>query len=192
MKKRNKICDYVEITMTIASFIAFLFNFFACQYFNAIQFLMMGICIIIPIILKIIFKVKFKTYVYIIYQLFILAHFFFGEVLSLYIYVSNYDTALHLLTAIFICFFTYSLLNMYSNNIKILFSVLIAMGSEYLWEILEFSIDHFFNTNMQRFIKNGMTLVGHNALFDTMKDMMIALLGCFVFIMFTYKRKNLH
>ena len=59
-----------------------------------------------------------------------------------------------------------------------------AMCLEYVWEILEYSIDEFFLTNMQRYVKNNMILVGHNALKDTIKDMYIAIMGCVTFLLF--------
>ena len=57
-----------------------------------------------------------------------------------------------------------------------------------LGEILEFAIDHFFNTNMQRFIKEGIELSGHLAIKDTIKDMIVAILGS-SFIIFLSKIK---
>ena len=69
-----------------------------------------------------------------------------------------------------------------------------GLTSEFLWEILEYSIDHFCNTNMQRFIKDGLTLSGHMALYDTMKDMFVALSGCMSFVilklLFNKKKKS--
>ena len=61
--------------------------------------------------------------------------------------------------------------------LQILFAFLFSVSCEFYWEILEFTVDHFFNTNMQRFIENGEVLVGHNALKDTIKDMLVANIG---------------
>ena len=61
---------------------------------------------------------------------------------------------------------------------------LFGISCKFFWEILEFSIDHFFNSNMQRFIKNGIILTGHEAISDTIKDMVVATIGssCITFL----------
>lgn len=189
MEKSNKICSIVEIILSSISFAFFLFCLIFSTFFNAFQFLLMSICIILPLLITKLFKYELKNIVIIIYQLFIIAHFLFGEVIGFYVFVSNYDTMLHLLSSFFICIFAYDLFNIDNKKLKILIAVLFALTCEYIWEIIEFCIDHFFNTNMQRFIKNNIVLCGHMALLDTTKDMMIAICGCFMFVLFVTKRK---
>ena len=93
-----------------------------------------------------------------------------------------YDTILHYLSAICISLLGYSIIHYYLDEnvlfIQVLFAILFGIASEFVWEILEFTIDHFLNTNMQRFIKDGMILSGHDALKDTIKDMVVAISGC--------------
>ena len=50
-------------------------------------------------------------------------------------------------------------------------------------------IDEFFLTNMQRYIKDGIKLVGHLAIKDTIKDMVVATLGGFSFIVYMKAKK---
>ena len=52
----------------------------------------------------------------------------------------------------------------------------VTIGS--LWEIYEFIGDGLFGLNMQKFMTaQGELLVGHNALRDTMKDIIVDVLG---------------
>jgi hypothetical protein len=104
-----------------------------------------------------------------------------GEICNFYVLFNYYDTILHFTTAILLSILGYSIIHYYLDDkvifIQVLFAFLFALSSEFFWEILEFSIDHFFDTNMQRFIKNGMVLKGHEALKDTIKDMVVASIG---------------
>ena len=61
--------------------------------------------------------------------------------------------------------------------IQLFFAFLFSISCEFFWEILEFTVDHYFATNMQRFIKNGIMLQGHDAIKDTIKDMIVASIG---------------
>ena len=52
----------------------------------------------------------------------------------------------------------------------------VSLGS--IWEIYEFSADGLFGMNMQKFmLADGTVLAGHAALADTMKDIIVDVLG---------------
>ena len=56
------------------------------------------------------------------------------------------------------------------------FSFSVAVGC--IWEIYEFSFDYFFDLNMQKYrLDDGTPLIGRKAVFDTMKDIIIDVLG---------------
>ncbi len=62
-----------------------------------------------------------------------------------------------------------------------LFSFCFALSVGALWEIYEFAVDEFFGMNMQKFMTSGgIVLEGHQALADTMKDIIIDALGAFI------------
>lgn len=189
MKKSNKICNIVEIVLASTSFAFFLFYLFNNQSFNSMQCLMLFGCLLVPLIIQYVFKYKLNIIVIIVFDLFLFAHFVFGEIIGFYVSVNNFDTALHFLSSFLICYFAYSILSNFSYKSRIVVSSLIGITSEYFWEIFEFCMDHFFNTNMQRFIKNNVILSGHLALLDTMKDMIIALLGCMCFLLLMSKKR---
>lgn len=198
MKKSNKFNNIYIFIMFLLAFIAFLFSLFYSTFFNAMQFLFLSLCLLLPILLINMFNIKIPFYIILVYNLFLIAHFVVGEVLNFYVSVSNYDTALHFLSAICISFLGLYISNQCIKNdffgYQIVFSFMFGLTSEFLWEILEYSIDHFCNTNMQRFIKDGLTLSGHMALYDTMKDMFVALSGCMSFVilklLFNKKKKS--
>ena len=50
-----------------------------------------------------------------------------------------------------------------------------------VWEIYEFTADSLLATNMQKFaLESGQPLVGREALSDTMKDLIVDMIGAFV------------
>ncbi len=59
------------------------------------------------------------------------------------------------------------------------FSFAVTIGS--LWEIYEFAFDGFLGLNMQKFmLEDGTVLTGHEALSDTMKDIIVDMGGALV------------
>jgi hypothetical protein len=142
----------------------------------------------LPNIIAFVFKLQIAPFMQLIYELYLILHFIFGEICNFYVVFNYYDTILHFTTAILLSILGYSIIHYYLDDkvifIQVLFAFLFALSSEFFWEILEFSIDHFFDTNMQRFIKNGIMLIGHESLKDTIKDMVVATMGggCIIFL----------
>ena len=181
MKKSQKINDYVFVILSLLSSMAFLFCLLIKQKFVATQFLFFFLSMFLPNIIEFIFKLKIAPFMQLIYELYLILHFILGEICNFYVLFNYYDTILHFTTAILLSILGYSIIHYYLDDkvifIQVLFAFLFALSSEFFWEILEFSIDHFFDTNMQRFIKNGIVLKGHEALKDTIKDMVVASIG---------------
>lgn len=181
MKKSQRIHDIIFVFLAIISSLAFLFCFIFKYDFISMQCMFFFLSLYIPALISFVFKIKIAPFMQFIYEVFLLLHFLFGEILNFYVLFAHFDTILHFLTAILLTIFGYSIIHYYLNDsymfIQLLFAILFSLSLEYGWEILEFSIDHYFKTNMQRFIKNGIELVGHLALKDTIKDMIVAILG---------------
>ena len=113
---------------------------------------------------------------------------FLGEVRSFYYLFPRWDSILHFFSSMMTGFFglmVVTILNRdrhVSMNLSPLFVCLFAfcfsvtIGS--LWEIYEFLGDGLFGLNMQKFMTaQGELLVGHDALRDTMKDIIVDVLG---------------
>ena len=122
------------------------------------------------------------------YIVFLYCAIFLGEVRSFYYLFPRWDSILHFFSSMMTGFFglmVVTILNRdrhVSMNLSPLFVCLFAfcfsvtIGS--LWEIYEFIGDGLFGLNMQKFMTaQGELLVGHNALRDTMKDIIVDVLG---------------
>jgi uncharacterized membrane protein YjdF len=75
-----------------------------------------------------------------------------------------------------------------------LFAFCFALSLGVIWEVFEFSLDYFLNTNTQRYaLHSGVPLIGQAALLDTMKDLIVDAIGAFAmsvigFISLKYKK----
>ena len=146
-------------------------------------------------------------FIYIIFILFCVAHFFCGEILGFFVKIKWWDSLLHTFSGMIIALLSFSLINLLnknSNEFKLniwfaaifAFSLTISVGV--IWEIIEYASDAWFNTNMQRAYVStmsgrGVALLGQEALADTMKDLMLDALGaglmCIICIIAVYKKK---
>lgn len=160
------------------------------QYiFNIVQCVAFLVVTLLPKLIKKI-KVEVPDYFYIIFILFCLAHFILGEVGGFYVNVKGWDSLLHGLSGGLITLGCFSFINLLNDNdivhinkfliVLSAFTLTVAIGV--LWEIVEFSIDGIFGTNMQRAYNSvtGEPFVGRNALTDTMKDLILDASGSLV------------
>lgn len=181
MKKSQKVNDLIFVILSILSVLAFLFCLLLKQKFIANQFLFFFLSMFLPCMVELIFKIKIAPFMQITYEIFLILHFVLGEVFNFYVLLNHYDTILHFVTAILLTIFGYSIIHYYLDDnvifIQLFFAFLFSISCEFFWEILEFTVDHYFATNMQRFIKNGIMLRGHEAIKDTIKDMIVASIG---------------
>ena len=136
-------------------------------------------------------KLDIPDFIYIVFLFYIVAHFICGEILDFYVKIKWWDSFLHLTSGMAIALLSFSFINLLTNNtddfkINIFFaafftfSMTIAVGA--IWEIIEFSSDSWFGTNMQRAYVSttngrGAALAGQNALADTMKDLILDTIG---------------
>lgn len=186
MKKETYIANFINVSLLMLAFIAFLFFILNHLIFNSMQCLMLFFCLLIPIFIKMIIKDDINIFIQLIYFIFLIAHFILGEIFSFYIHITHYDTLFHFLTASYITYLGFSIIRKYLQKsftkLQLVFAFLIGLVAEYIWEIIEYIIDDIFKTNMQRYAYNSIKLLGHIALYDTMKDMFITMLSCFITI----------
>ena len=142
----------------------------------------------LPSILERRLRFELPGLLYGFYIVFLYCAIFLGEVRSFYYLFPRWDSILHFFSSMMTGFFglmVVTILNRdrhVSMNLSPLFVCLFAfcfsvtIGS--LWEIYEFIGDGLFGLNMQKFMTaQGELLVGHNALRDTMKDIIVDVLG---------------
>ncbi len=178
--------------------------------FNAVQSFLFLIASFTPTILK---KLQFEIpdIIYVLFVLFISAHFVLGEIFGFFAKVSWWDSILHTFSGFLLTFISYSIISLMNQsknkNFKLniyfsalfAFSLTVAIGV--VWEIVEYSADSLFGANMQRAYESiadgggrGNPLVGQAALSDTMKDLILDSVGSIcacVLCIILYKTKNI-
>lgn len=145
----------------------------------------------IPMLLAKHFRFVVPPFLFTMYILFLYCAIFLGEVRSFYYVVPHWDDILHCMSSMMTGFFglmTISILNREEHIVVRLspffmalfaFAFSVMVGS--LWEIYEYVFDGILGLNMQKFITaSGEVLVGHAALTDTMKDIVVDTVGALV------------
>ena len=133
--------------------------------------------------------------------------FVLGDVFNFYGKIPFWDSILHTFSGIVIAYVGFIVIQYLDKEYTIplsvsplfmsliVVSVALAIGAA--WEIGEYTVDEFFHTNNQQYMKptratlykdTDEPLVGHDALNDTMKDLMLDLGGAIVVATFEYKK----
>ncbi len=144
---------------------------------------------LIPNIIEKISKTKLPDSLKLIYIIFIFMAHFLGSVVDLYHKIYWWDTFIHFLSGILVAIIANYLIiktKIYNNkNHIICFLFIIACSSlvAVSWEIFEFTSDKIFNADAQNVLTTGVD--------DTMKDMIVALLGSILYgITFLHEKVN--
>lgn len=178
------------------------------------QLLLMMVIIILPEQLKERIGLKIPLLLETTLTVFAFCGFVLGDVFDFYGKISVWDSILHAFSGIVLSYVGIVLLeffvkkdnvNISMGNIWICISVvLFSLSLGALWEIGEYLVDDVFKTNNQQYMKTTRgtlykttdePLVGHEALADTMKDLMLDLAGATAvatisFCKEDYKRKK--
>ncbi len=128
------------------------------------------------------FSVKVPTGMQIAYFGFLYAAIYLGEVRSFYVRYAHWDTVLHFFSGAMLGALGFLLVRLLNDaegprislgaGFMAFFAFCFAVASGTAWEIYEFIIDGAFGTDMQKFVtETGETLVGREALTDTMGDL---------------------
>lgn len=156
-----------------------------------VQCLLGALVINIPTMLGKKFRFEVPPFLYVFYIFFLYCAIFLGEVGSFYYKFKWWDSFLHGTSSLMLGFFGFmviTILNRDENTLMnlspffvCLFSFCFAVTVGALWEIYEFTFDGLLGLNMQKFmLSDGTMLVGHEALKDTMKDIITDSLGALV------------
>lgn len=132
--------------------------------------------------------IKIPSYMLIPFVIFLYCAIFLGEVRNFYYKVPNWDTFLHFFSACMLGTLAFSIVSILNQSNKVpinlspafiaIFAFSFALSIGALWEIYEFTFDGLLGLNMQKFmLEDGTQLVGHEALRDTMKDLMVDTCG---------------
>lgn len=142
----------------------------------------------IPLFLERKLKFELPMSLYGMYIIFLYCAIFLGEVRSFYYLIPYWDSILHAFSSLMLGFFGYMVITILvrddhivmnlSPTFTAMFAFCFAFSIGAIWEIYEYVFDGLLGLNMQKFmLVNGELLVGHAALSDTMKDIIIDALG---------------
>ena len=149
----------------------------------------LGVIVIhIPSLLAHKFKFEIPFFLYICYIVFLYCSIFLGEAQSFYYKIPHWDTILHAMSSLMLGFFGFMFITILNRDehtlmslspfFVSLFAFCFALAIGAIWEIYEFSLDGLMGFNMQKHtLADGTPLVGHAALSDTMKDIIIDAIG---------------
>ncbi len=140
------------------------------------------------------------------------AHFILGEIFGFFAKVTWWDSLLHTFSGVMLTFLSFSLISLMNDvsnknfrlntGFMLLFAFCLTLTIGAIWEIVEYTIDSIFGTNMQRAYislvdgSRGEALVGEAALSDTMKDLILDAVGSFCtcivcFILYKKRKFNI-
>ena len=146
------------------------------------------ITIHLPSILERKFHFVLPSLLYGFYIVFLYCAIFLGEVRSFYYLVPQWDSICHFCSSMMMGFFGLMVVTILNRDQHLavslspffvcLFAFCFSVSLGSIWEIYEFAADGLFGMNMQKFmLADGTVLVGHAALADTMKDIIVDVLG---------------
>ena len=156
-----------------------------------LQCLAVSIIIFLPSTVERKYRIDIPDIMEIIYFIFLFCAIYLGEVRNFYYKIPYWDLILHCFSAAMLGALGFVIVNFFNNTEKLkinlspffvaLFAFCFAVTCGTVWEIYEFTADHLLGTNMQKFITaNGTILVGHEAIVDTMEDIIVDALGALV------------
>ncbi len=164
--------------------------------FQMFETALMMLIIYLPMISNRVMQIKISPSLEIVFVAFCFASLILGDVANFYSRFTWWDTILHAISGVLMGIVGYAIINTYNrvddNRLRysppfmatwiICFSV--AVGT--MWEILEFVTDGLFGLNSQEFLSSSGTFdmvhprIGRDALWDTMVDLILDLLGAIV------------
>ena len=142
----------------------------------------------IPTILAKKLRFELPVVLYTLFIVFLYCAVFLGEVRNFYYTVPYWDVILHAFSSLMLGFLGLMFISILNRNEKIvmnlspffvaLFAFCFALAFNTIWEIYEFTIDGLMDLNMQKYVAaDGTAFVGRAALLDTMKDIIVDVIG---------------
>lgn len=129
----------------------------------------------------------------ILYTVFLFCSIYLGEIKRFYSNIDLWDDILHCFSSVMTGFFGFMLVYIFNRSrdtniaaklspiFLAIFAFCFSLTIGAVWEIYEFSLDHIFGLNMQKYrLPSGEDMIGHIALTDTMTDIIIDTLGAFI------------
>lgn len=142
-------------------------------------------------------KLDIPNLMHILFVLFLFCAIYLGEVRSFYYTFQHWDVLLHAFSSGMLGAIGFSFITLLNRAERVpvnlspvfvaLFAFCFAVMLGVVWEIYEFTFDGLLGLNMQKFaIEDGTLLVGHTALENTMKDLIVDTIGALVISVLGY------
>lgn len=181
MKKLNKVNTVVIVLSLLINTICMILTLFGKYNSNVLVCLTMYGIVFIPRIIRSVLKENVSDFIELIFLVFIFIAQLLGSIMHFYSIIHWFDSFVHYISGILTAFLGILILNefkMYDKKnifFNILYMVAITLMVASLWEIFEFTSDNIFGYNAQK-LETGV--------YDTMKDIICALLGSVLVIVY--------
>ncbi len=215
--KRLKIIKTIICTLTMIMLIAAIVFLFIVDdskkirrlIFSIVQLLLMMGIIILPDHLKDKLGLKIPIMLETSLTVFAFCGFVLGDVFDFYKKIPVWDSILHAFSGIILAYVGFVLIDYFVKRDSINLSmghmyicvsvVLFSLALGAIWEIGEYLVDDIFGTNNQQYMKSTRgtlygkedePLLGHEALNDTMKDLILDLAGASIVGVVEYLKED--
>lgn len=164
--------------------------------FQTFEVSLMILVIFIPVLVNRVTHLKLTRLMETLFVAFCFCSLILGDVVDFYGRFNWWDDLLHGISGVLLGIVGYSVINIFNkiegNTIKFtpvfvsIWVLCFALAVGAVWEIIEFVTDGLFGLNSQQYLVGSGTfdsteaLVGHEALRDTMQDLMLDLAGALV------------
>lgn len=206
----RNIIFWIVVILLFLAIIVLLFKEDADKYrilFTMVQFIAMLFVLKLPNFIKKRYNITIPNQLDFILIIFAFSGFILGDVFDFYGKIPIWDSLLHTLSGIIIAYVGFIIIDFLDKEYTIPISVsplfmsflvistALAIGAA--WEIGEYLIDDIFHTNNQQYMEttrgtlykqDDVPLQGHEALNDTMKDLMLDLAGAIAVATIEYKK----
>lgn len=177
--------------------------------FRAVQYTFMLLVLAAPNLLKKWFKIEIPLGLYVIIAVFAFNALVLGDALNFYGRYPWWDSLLHFNSGIILSVVAFWVIHLimaekskyiYLNKYFLsLFIIMFSLGAGAFWEICEYTYDDIFHTNSQQYMETtegtligseDVPLKGHDALTDTMKDLILDLGGSLIVATYEFVRHD--
>lgn len=206
----RKIIFWTVVTLLCFAILLLFFKKDADKYriiFTMVQFIAMLFVLRLPKFIKKRYNIVIPNQLDFILIIFAFSGFILGDVFDFYGKIPIWDSLLHTLSGIIIAYIGFIVIDFLDKEYTIpisvspLFMSLLVISSALAigaaWEIGEYLVDDIFHTNNQQYMEttrgtlykqDDIPLQGHEALNDTMKDLMLDLAGAIAVATIEYKK----
>lgn len=178
-------------------------------FFCGLQYLVILAILTFPIVLRKRFMIQIPLMITVLCSAFGFVAMIMGDGMNFYGKYRWWDSALHLFSGCVLAFVGLWIISIiFEDSHKVVFSsrifvafyiLLFGVSCGVVWEICEYAYDAFFGTNTQQFmasttsslpLPNDIPLCGHEALRDTMTDLILDLVGSLLVAVYVFFRHD--